>query len=145
MSKTIITLIRIDTPSVLFLQDKKPSRTDLSYTHLFITTHMGVPKFYRWMSERYPVCSQIVGETRIPQFDNLYLDMNGIIHNCSHPNDADPGFRLTQDQIFLAIFNYIEHLFSKIRPEKLFFLAVDGKCDACLRLLPLQGLRHVQR
>lgn len=25
------------------------------------------------MSERYPVCSQVVGESLIPQFDNLYL------------------------------------------------------------------------
>lgn len=52
--------------------------------------------------------------------------MNGIIHNCSHPNDNDVHFRMTEEQIFLAIFNYIDHLFSKIRPQKLFFLAVDG-------------------
>ncbi|KAJ3296851.1 hypothetical protein HK104_001092 [Borealophlyctis nickersoniae] len=58
--------------------------------------------------------------------DNLYLDMNGIIHNCSHPNDDDVHFRLSEDQIFLAIFNYIDHLFAKIKPQKLFFLAVDG-------------------
>ncbi|KAJ3036230.1 5'-3' exoribonuclease 1, partial [Rhizophlyctis rosea] len=52
--------------------------------------------------------------------------MNGIIHNCSHPNDNDVNFRITEDQIFLAIFNYIDHLFAKIKPKKLFFLAVDG-------------------
>jgi len=28
--------------------------------------------------------------------------------------------------MFIAIFNYIEHLFSKIKPKKLFFMAVDG-------------------
>ncbi|TPX64914.1 hypothetical protein SpCBS45565_g05555 [Spizellomyces sp. 'palustris'] len=33
---------------------------------------------------------------------------------------------MTEDQIFMAIFNYVDHLFSKIRPKKLFFLAVDG-------------------
>ncbi len=58
--------------------------------------------------------------------DNLYLDFNAIIHNCSHPNDDDPHFRLTEAQIFTSIFTYIEHLFSKIKPRKLFFLAVDG-------------------
>ncbi|KAJ3225329.1 hypothetical protein HK099_006974 [Clydaea vesicula] len=87
---------------------------------------MGVPKFFRWISERYPVCSQLVLENNIPQFDNLYLDMNGIIHSCSHPNDLDVHFRMSEEQIFLGIFNYIEHLFVKIKPQKLFFMAVDG-------------------
>jgi 5'-3' exoribonuclease 1 len=52
--------------------------------------------------------------------------MNGIIHACSHPSDGDAHFRITEQQIFLNIFNYIENLFYKIRPKKLFFLAVDG-------------------
>ena len=65
-------------------------------------------------------------ENRIPEFDALYLDMNGIIHNCSHPNDNDASHRITDEQIFLAIFQYVSHLFAVIRPKKLFFLAVDG-------------------
>ena len=49
---------------------------------------MGVPKFYRWISERYPKINQIVSDsTLLPEFDNLYLDMNGILHMCTHPND----------------------------------------------------------
>lgn len=49
---------------------------------------MGVPKFYRWLSERYPQVNQIVSDaTLLPEFDNLYLDMNGILHGCTHPND----------------------------------------------------------
>ena len=59
--------------------------------------------------------------------DNLYLDMNGIIHNCSHPNDGDAHFRISEDKMFLDMFNYIDHLFSKIKPKKVFFLAIDGK------------------
>lgn len=38
---------------------------------------MGVPKFFRFISERYPQCSQLIQENNIPEFDNLYLDMNG--------------------------------------------------------------------
>lgn len=87
---------------------------------------MGIPKFFRFMSERYPLISQLIEENKIPEFDNLYLDMNGIIHNCSHPNDSDASFRITETQIFLAVFAYIEHLFHKIKPKKVFFLAVDG-------------------
>jgi 5'-3' exoribonuclease 1 len=45
---------------------------------------------------------------QIPEFDNLYLDMNGIIHMCSHPNDFDPHFRITEEKIFTDIFHYIE-------------------------------------
>lgn len=56
----------------------------------------------------------------------MYLDMNGIIHNCSHPDDADPHFRITEEKIFSDIFHYIEVLFRMIRPQKLFFMAVDG-------------------
>lgn len=93
-----------------------PSSTDI----------MGVPKFFRWMSERYPAISQLIAENLIPEFDCLYLDMNGIIHNCTHKDSDSPTFRLTEDKMFIAIFNYIEHLFSKIKPKKLFFMAIDG-------------------
>jgi 5'-3' exoribonuclease 1 len=87
---------------------------------------MGVPKFFRWLSERYPAISMLIAESRIPEFDSLYLDMNGIIHNCTHSDSDSPTFRMTEDQMFIAIFNYIEHLFGKIKPKKLFYMAVDG-------------------
>ena len=44
----------------------------------------------------------------------------------SHPNDEDAHFRLSEEQIFTAIFSYVDMLFSKIKPKKLFFMAVDG-------------------
>ncbi|XP_067851147.1 5'-3' exoribonuclease 1 isoform X3 [Heptranchias perlo] len=87
---------------------------------------MGVPKFYRWISERYPCLSQVVKEHQIPEFDNLYLDMNGIIHQCSHPNDEDVHFRISEEKIIADIFHYVEVLFRIIKPKKTFFMAVDG-------------------
>ncbi|CAO3677979.1 unnamed protein product [Rhizopus stolonifer] len=87
---------------------------------------MGIPKFFRWISERYPMCSELITDNAIPEFDNLYLDMNGIVHNCSHTNSDDPHYRITEEQIWLGIFQYIDHLFSKIKPKKFFFLAIDG-------------------
>lgn len=52
--------------------------------------------------------------------------MNGIIHNCTHKDSSDATFRITEEEMFIAIFNYIEHLFGKIKPKKLFFMAIDG-------------------
>lgn len=54
------------------------------------------------------------------------LDMNGIIHNCTHKDNDSPSFRMTEHAMFIAIFNYIEHLFGKIKPKQLFFMAIDG-------------------
>lgn len=90
---------------------------------------MGVPKFFRWLSERYPLASTLVAEGNVPDFDNLYLDMNGIIHSASHPQtDADSGPSVARPEhlVFREIFAYVELLFTKIRPKKVFFLAVDG-------------------
>uniref|UniRef100_A0A452QNR8 5'-3' exoribonuclease 1 n=1 Tax=Ursus americanus TaxID=9643 RepID=A0A452QNR8_URSAM len=52
--------------------------------------------------------------------------MNGIIHQCSHPNDDDVHFRISDDKIFTDIFHYLEVLFRIIKPRKVFFMAVDG-------------------
>ena len=52
--------------------------------------------------------------------------MNGIIHNCSHPDDLNIHFTLPEDEIFKDIFNYIDKLFFLIKPQKVFYMAVDG-------------------
>lgn len=45
---------------------------------------------------------------------------------CSHPDDDDPHFRISEETIFKDIFHYIEMLFCMIKPQKLFFMAIDG-------------------
>ncbi|PRP88161.1 5'-3' exoribonuclease 1 (ISS) [Planoprotostelium fungivorum] len=90
---------------------------------------MGVPRFFRWLSERYPLINQtITSNTLAPEFDNLYLDMNGIIHNCTHPTSGgpEPPEPLTERDMILGIFHYIDKLFQLIKPKKLFYMAIDG-------------------
>ena len=48
------------------------------------------------------------------------------LHAGSHPDDGDAHFRMSEEAIFTSIFTYVEHLFGKIKPKKLFFMAVDG-------------------
>lgn len=87
---------------------------------------MGVPRFFRWISERYPKCNSVITDlTLMPVFDNLYLDMNGIIHQCSHPDDNAPS--PSERDMLLSIFAYIDRIVKQIvRPQKVLYIAVDG-------------------
>lgn len=41
-----------------------------------------------------------------PQFDNLYIDMNGIIHPCSHPEDKPPPE--SEEEMYKNIMDYVD-------------------------------------
>ncbi|QLL34535.1 hypothetical protein HG536_0G03970 [Torulaspora globosa] len=87
---------------------------------------MGIPKFFRYISERWPMILQLIEGNQIPEFDNLYLDMNSILHSCTHGNDDDVTKRMTEEEVFAKIFAYIDHLFHTIKPKKVFYMAIDG-------------------
>jgi 5'-3' exoribonuclease 1 len=50
--------------------------------------------------------------------------MNGIIHNCTHGNN--PDVKLTEDEMVVAIFAYLDKLFHIVKPQKVIFMAIDG-------------------
>ena len=87
---------------------------------------MGVPAFFRWLSRKYPsiVVQADDGTAGQYHFDNLYLDMNGIIHPCSHPENKPPP--ANEEEMFLAIFEYVEDILAIVRPKKVLYMAVDG-------------------
>lgn len=105
---------------------------------------MGVPAFYRWLSEKYPKIVEDVLEERVHllhgtqrapfdltrtnpsglECDHLYIDMNGIIHPCSHPEvGAQPT---CEEEMFENVCRYVDRLMRIMRPRKLLYLAIDG-------------------
>ncbi|TFY53636.1 hypothetical protein EVJ58_g9344 [Rhodofomes roseus] len=105
---------------------------------------MGVPALFRWLSKKYPkIILPVVeeDEVKVPdsegievavpvdisrpnpnevEFDNLYLDMNGIV---GLPGKPAPE---TEEEMMLEIFQYTERVVNMVRPRKLLFMAIDG-------------------
>ena len=93
----------------------------------------GVPRFFMWLRQKYPKCIVDAIEESSPletpnpngvEFDNLYLDMNGIIHPATKPEVGDAP--ATEEAMYVAICNYIDRVMNIVRPRKLLYMAVDG-------------------
>ncbi|KAH0478374.1 MAG: hypothetical protein KVP17_002349 [Porospora cf. gigantea B] len=95
---------------------------------------MGISGFFRFVSERYPLILTDLGEgegptftdnVSIKEFDNLYIDLNGLIHPLTH-NGLGFTYYDSQTEAMLAVVHYITQLVYLTKPRKLLYLAVDG-------------------
>ena len=52
--------------------------------------------------------------------DNLYLDLNGIVHNCIHGNDAKRHERVSKlqdfDEVWAGIMKAIDEIVHTVKP-----------------------------
>ncbi|KAH7134832.1 hypothetical protein B0J13DRAFT_597650 [Dactylonectria estremocensis] len=105
---------------------------------------MGIPAAFRWLSNKYPkIISPVIEDqpitmedgSTIPvdttrpnpngeELDNLYLDMNGIVHPCSHPEDRPAP--TDEEEMMLEVFRYTDRVVNMVRPRKILMIAVDG-------------------
>lgn len=103
---------------------------------------MGVPAFFRWISRKYPkIVSSVLEDPDIEvdgitvpadysgpnpngELDNLYLDMNGIVHPCTHPEGREAP--KNEDEMMLEVFRYTDRVLTMARPRKLLMIAIDG-------------------
>ncbi|WVR09041.1 hypothetical protein IAU60_006101 [Kwoniella sp. DSM 27419] len=109
---------------------------------------MGVPALFRWLSKKYPkIVARVVEDVpkrvagsdgeivEVPvqydspnpngfEVDNLYLDMNGIVHPCTHP-EGKPAPE-TEAEMMVEIFKYTERVVNMTRPRKVLMMAIDG-------------------
>ncbi|CAE7233734.1 RAT1, partial [Symbiodinium necroappetens] len=82
---------------------------------------MGVPGFYRWAVRRVP---HLRAKSTGPpyEFDNLYLDFNGVVHTCVN----DWTLQEQEDYLFQLIEAQLAVLLSLVTPKVLLYVALDG-------------------
>lgn len=103
---------------------------------------MGVPAFFAWLAKKYPkIVSPVIEEeysydneeekatayqnaNKNGELDNLYLDMNGLIHPSTHPEDRPPPE--TEEEMIQEVLKYTERMILMSKPRNLLYLAIDG-------------------
>lgn len=83
---------------------------------------MGVPGFYRWAVRKVRDARKRIDAEQPPEFDNVYLDFNGVVHGCINEwtgnEDLNELFQRIEEQLWI--------LLSVVRPLALLVIALDG-------------------
>jgi 5'-3' exoribonuclease 1 len=89
---------------------------------------MGVPGLFPFLTKRYP-------ETLVSNWnqcrhggvaDNLYIDMNGIVHNFTTQGNNGRNRIKTPNIVALELITYIDTILKIVKPTSVLYLAMDG-------------------
>lgn len=91
---------------------------------------MGVPAFFKWLIDSCPQCihkADISENSCKARIDNLYLDLNGIIHPCTHPQGVtEVPVPTSELEMWHNIRRYLDLVIGTVSPKKLIYFAIDG-------------------
>lgn len=93
---------------------------------------MGIPKFLNTLIRRYPLIEQNIRDNSyIPPIDNLYLDINLILHLLSHSREHNLlalTIKKTNEDIYKETCEIINQIVQLIKPKSFLMIVVDGVC-----------------
>ena len=85
---------------------------------------MGVPGFYRWLIQRYPLVRQSLKNPSRPRINNLYIDMNGIFYHALEATRLK--VTVVTERYIAEVLRYLDMLVQLARPTDVLLIAVDG-------------------
>lgn len=92
---------------------------------------MGIPHYFKKILNEFPevINSKSSLSNKNINIDNLFLDFNCCIHQCSHilksNKEYDDNITFEKDLI-LKVLEYIDDIFDFVNPRKIFYISIDG-------------------
>ncbi|EDL45464.1 hypothetical protein PVIIG_04306 [Plasmodium vivax India VII] len=81
---------------------------------------------YKWLTSYYPtVREELITNEGQKDVDIFYVDMNGVIHHCTHANKETLPVH-DEHELLTNILKYLKNLFHLVKPRKLVYVGVDG-------------------
>jgi 5'-3' exoribonuclease 2 len=123
---------------------------------------MGVPALFRWLTRKYPkIITPVIEEQPVEidgvkypvdttkpnpngeELHNLYLDFNGIVHNCSHPEDKPAP--ANEAEMMLEMFKYTDRVVNMVRPRRVLLIAIGKSFLLSASMLVFHILQSASR
>ena len=93
---------------------------------------MGIPKFTKTLMRRYPlIVGNIKNDSDIPPIDNLYLDINWVLHLLSHSREHNLlalTKKKSDEQIYEETCEFLNQIVKLIKPKNFLMIVLDGVC-----------------